>query len=243
MGHMSEPSTPRTVLISGGSRGIGLACAQAFAADGHRVAVTFSSTPVDDPGVLAVKCDVTDAEQVTAALAQVEEQLGAVEVLVANAGITRDGLLVRMSEADFADVLDTNLTATWRLAKATLPKMMKARWGRVIAVSSVGAYMGASGQANYAASKAGLIGLARAIAREYGPRGITANVVAPGPIDTDMLATMPEDRRAALAGQIPVARIGLPDEVAAAVTFLASERAGFVTGTVLPVDGGLGMGF
>ena len=236
-------TVPRTVLVTGGSRGIGLACARAFAADGHRVAVTFSSTPVDEPGLLAVKCDVTDAGQVEAALAQVEEQVGPVEVLVANAGITRDGLLVRMSEADFADVLDTNLTATWRLAKHVLPKMMKARWGRVIAVSSVGAYIGAPGQSNYAASKAGLIGLARAIAREYGPRGITANVVAPGPIDTEMLATMPEDRRAAMATQIPVGRIGTPDEVAAAVTVLASERAAFVTGAVLPVDGGIGMGF
>ena len=237
-----EPQ-PRTVLITGGSRGIGLACAQAFAAEGHRVAVTFSSTPVDEPGVLAVKCDVTDAGQVDAAVAQVEEQLGAIEVLVANAGITRDGLLVRMSEADFTDVLDTNLTATWRLAKRVLPNMMKARWGRFIAVSSVGAYIGAPGQSNYAASKAGLIGLARAIAREYGPRGITANVVAPGPIDTDMLATMPDDRRALLAKQIPVARIATPDEAAAAVTFLASERAAFITGAVLPVDGGIGMGF
>jgi len=233
----------RTVLVTGGSRGIGLACARAFAADGHRVAVTFSSTPVDEAEILAVKCDVTDAAQVAATVEQIEEQLGPVEVLVANAGITRDGLLVRMSEADFADVIDTNLTATWRLAKQVLPKMMKARWGRVIVVSSVGAYIGAPGQSNYAASKAGLIGLARAIAREYGPRGITANVIAPGPIDTDMLATMPEDRRAAMAAQIPVARIGTPDEVAAAVRFLASEQAGFVTGAVLPVDGGIGMGF
>ena len=239
----TDGSSPRTVLVTGGSRGIGLACAQAFAADGHRVAVTFSSTPVDEPGLLAVKCDVTDVGQVEAAVAQIEEQLGPIEVLVANAGITRDGLLVRMSEADFTDVVDTNLTATWRLVKHVLPKMMKARWGRIIAVSSVGAYIGAPGQANYAASKAGLIGLARAIAREYGPRGITANIVAPGPIDTDMLATMPEDRRAAMASQIPVGRIGTPGEVAAAVTFLASEQAAFITGAVVPVNGGIGMGF
>ena len=239
----TDGASRRTVLVTGGSRGIGLACAQAFAADGHRVAVTFSSTPVDEPGLLAVKCDVTDTGQVDAAVTQIEEQLGPIEVLVANAGITRDGLLVRMSEADFTDVVDTNLTATWRLAKQVLPKMMKARWGRIIAVSSVGAYIGAPGQANYAASKAGLIGLARAIAREYGPRGVTANIVAPGPIDTDMLATMPEDRRAAMATQIPVGRIGTPDEVAAAVTFLASERAAFITGAVVPVDGGIGMGF
>jgi len=240
---MTDARTPRTVLVTGGSRGIGLACARAFATQGHRVAVTFSSTPVDEAGVLAVKCDVTDADQVDAAVGAVEEQLGAVEVLVANAGITRDGLLVRMSESDFVDVIDTNLTATWRLAKRVVPKMMKARWGRIVVVSSVGAYIGAPGQANYAASKAGLIGLARSIAREYGPRGITANVVAPGPIDTDMLATMPEDRRAALGAQVPVGRIGTPDEVAATVTFLASDAAAFITGAVVPVDGGIGMGF
>ncbi|MEO7427932.1 MAG: 3-oxoacyl-ACP reductase FabG [Acidimicrobiales bacterium] len=233
----------RTVLVTGGGRGIGLACARALAAQGHRVAVTFSSTLVDEPGILAVKCDVTDPSQVESALSEVEEQVGAVEVLVANAGITRDGLLVRMSEDDFAAVIDTNLTATWRLAKRVVPKMMKARWGRIVVVSSVGAYIGAPGQANYAASKAGLIGLTRSIAREYGPRGITANVVAPGPIATDMLATMPEDRRAALGAQVPVGRIGTPDEVAAAVSFLASEAAAYITGAVLPVDGGIGMGF
>lgn len=235
--------TPRTVLVTGGSRGIGLACAKALAGAGHRVAVTFSSTPVDEPGLLAVKCDVADPDQIDAAVGTVEDHLGTVEVLVANAGITRDGLLVRMPDADFTDVLDTNLTAVWRLAKRTLPKMMKARWGRIITVSSVGAYLGAPGQSNYAASKAGLIGLTRSIAREYGPRGITANVVAPGPIETDMLATMPDDRREAMVAGIPVARVGQPEEVAAAVVFLASEQAAFITGAVLPVDGGVGMGF
>lgn len=234
--------TARTVLVTGGSRGIGLACARAFAAAGHRVAVTFSSTPVDEPGILAVKCDISDPDQIDAAVTTVEEQLGPVEVLLANAGITRDGLLVRMADADFTDVIDTNLTATWRLAKRTLPQMMKARWGRVITVSSVGAYVGAPGQSNYAASKAGLIGLTRSIAREYGPRGVTANVIAPGPIETDMLATMPEDRRTAMTATIPVGRIGDPDDVATAALFLASDAAGFITGAVLPVDGGIGMG-
>ena len=233
----------RTVLVTGGSRGIGLGCARAFAAAGHRVAVTSSSTPIDEAGLLTVKCDVTDVAQVDAAVSQVEDQLGPVEVLVANAGITRDGLLVRMSEDDFETVVATNLTATWRLAKRTLPSMMKARWGRIIVVSSVGAYIGAPGQSNYASSKAGLIGLARSIAREYGPRGITANVVAPGPIATDMLDQMPEDKRAALGAQVPVGRIGTVDEVAAAVTFLASDPAAYITGAVVPVDGGLGMGF
>jgi len=242
MGPMTDTPT-RTVLITGGSKGIGLECARAFRAAGHRVAVTSSSTPVDDPDLLAVKCDVTDPAQVQAAVAQVEEQLGPVEVLVASAGITRDGLLVRMSEDDFADVIATNLTATWRLAKRVVPKMMRARWGRIITVSSVGAYIGAPGQANYAAAKAGLIGLTRSIAREYGPRGITANVVAPGPIDTDMLSGMPEDKRALLGAQVPVGRIGTVTEVAAAVTFLASEPAAYITGAVVPVDGGLGMGF
>jgi NAD(P)-dependent dehydrogenase (short-subunit alcohol dehydrogenase family) len=235
-------ATPRTVLVTGGSRGIGLACARAFAADGHRVAVTSSATPVDDPALLVVKCDVTDPEQVDGGVRRVEDELGPVEVLVANAGINRDGLLVRMAEQDFEEVLATNLTASWRFAKRVVPGMLRARWGRIVAVSSVGAYLGAPGQTNYAASKAGLIGLARSIAREYASRGITANVVAPGPIETDMLGTMPAAARAALPTQVPVGRVGTPAEVAAAVSFLASDAAAFITGAVLPVDGGLGMG-
>ena len=240
---MTTNAGARTVLVSGGSRGIGLACARTFAAAGHRVAVTSSSTPVTDEHLLGLSCDVTDPDQVEAAVARVEAELGPVEVFIASAGITRDGLLVRMSEADFGDVVATNLTATWRLAKRVVPKMMKARWGRVIVISSVGAYIGAPGQANYAASKAGLIGLTRSIAREYGARGITANVVAPGPIDTDMLATLPDDQRAALATQVPVGRVGTVDEVAATVAFLASDAAAYITGAVVPVDGGLGMGY
>lgn len=238
---MSDPS--RTVLVTGGSRGIGLACARTLAAAGHRVAVTSSATPVDEPGLTAVPCDVTDPDQVETAVARVEDELGAVEVLVACAGITRDGLLVRMSEDDFEAVVATNLTATWRVAKRVVPKMMRARWGRIVTVSSVQAYLGAAGQANYASSKAGLIGLTRSIAREYAGRGITANVVAPGPIDTDMLGALPEDQRAAMAGQVPVGRLGTPEEVAATVAFLASDAAAYVTGAVVPVDGGLGMGF
>jgi 3-oxoacyl-[acyl-carrier protein] reductase len=232
----------RTVLVTGGSRGIGLACARAFVKDGHRVAVTSASTAVDDDDLTVVRCDVTDAAQVEAAVAEVEEALGPVEVLVAAAGITRDQLLVRMADDDFESVVATNLTGTWRVAKRVVPKMMRARWGRIIVLSSVAGYVGAPGQTNYAASKAGLIGLARSIAREYGGRGITANVVAPGPIRTDMLEAVGEDAIAALATQVPVGRVGTPEEVAAAVRFLASDEAAYITGAVLPVDGGMGMG-
>jgi 3-oxoacyl-[acyl-carrier protein] reductase len=228
------------VLVTGGSRGIGLACARAFEADGHRVAVTYVSKPVDD--LFCVRCDVADPSQVDEAVTAVEERHGPVEVLIANAGITRDGLLVRMNEDDYKAVVDTNLGGAWRTTKRVLPGMMKARWGRAIYVSSIGAYMGSPGQSNYAASKAGLIGLARSVAREYASRGITSNVVTPGPIATDMLNVLPEDKRDAIAAQVPVGRIGSPDEVAAAVRFLASESAAYITGAVVPVDGGLGMG-
>ena len=236
-----DPSA-RTVLVTGGNRGIGLACTQAFLADGHRVAsVSRSGGEVD--GAMSVACDSTDGAAVDDAVAKVEAELGPVEVLVANAGIARDGLMVRMSDEDFTAVLDTNLTGSFRFARAVTKKMMRARFGRIVFMSSVGAYLGAAGQANYAASKAGLIGLARSMARELAPRNITVNVVAPGPIGTEMLDAVTDDRRAEMTAAVPLGRLGTPDEVAAAVRFLTSDAAGYVTGAVLPVDGGLAMGF
>ena len=235
-------STPRTVLVTGGNRGIGLACTQAFLADGHRVATVSRSGGAVD-GALAVSCDVADPAAVDAAIAQVEGELGPVEVLVANAGMTKDGLLVRMSDEDFAGVVETNLTGTFRFARAVTKNMMRARFGRIVMMSSVGAYLGAAGQANYAASKAGIIGLARSMARELASRNITVNVVAPGPIDTDMFAAVTDKRRDELAATVPMNRRGAPEEVAAVVRFLTSDDAGFITGVVLPVDGGLAMGF
>ena len=238
---MTAAETPRTVLVTGGNRGIGLACTQAFLAAGHRVA-TVSRSGGEVEGAFAVACDITDGAAVDEAVAKVEAELGPTEILVANAGITRDGLLVRMSDDDFTEVLDTNLTGAFRFARAVTKKMMRARYGRIVFMSSVGAYMGAPGQANYAASKAGLIGLARSMARELAPRNITVNVVTPGPIETDMLAAVTDDRRADMAAAVPLGRLGAAEEVAAAVSFLASDAAGFVTGAVLPVDGGLAMG-
>lgn len=231
----------RTVLVTGGNRGIGLACTQAFLADGHRV-VTLSRSGAEVDGAFSVACDTSDGDAVTAAIATVEAELGAVEILVANAGITKDGLLVRMSDDDFTSVLDTNLTGSFRVARAVTKKMMRARFGRIVFMSSVGAYMGAPGQANYAASKAGLIGLARSMARELAPRSITVNVVCPGPIATEMLAGAGADRIAELSDTVPLGRVGEVDEVAAAVRFLASDAAAYITGAVLPVDGGLAMG-
>ena len=235
----------RVVLVTGGNRGIGLACALAFAADGHRVAVTCrGEAPAElvDAGILAVPCDVTDSATVDAAFATIEEELGPVEVLVANAGITRDGLVLRMSDGDFTDVLDANLTGAFRVARRAVRGMMRARWGRIILVSSIAGRIGQTGQANYAASKAGLVGLGRSLAKEFASRNVTVNVVAPGPILTDMLAALPEDQQAAYAEAVPLGRLGQAREVAAAVTFLASDAAAYVTGAVLPVDGGLFMG-
>jgi 3-oxoacyl-[acyl-carrier protein] reductase len=231
----------RSVLVTGGTRGIGLAIAHAFAADGDRVAVT-SRAGTGPDGMFAVRCDVTSTEEVHAAFLAVEEHQGPVEVLVANAGITRDTLLLRMSDDDFAAVVDTNLTGAFRVARRAAKGMLRLRCGRLVFVSSVVGLSGSAGQANYAASKAGLVGLARSLARELGSRGITANVVAPGFVETDMTAELPEERRAQLLAEIPLGRYASPDEVAGVVRFLASDAAAYVTGAVVPVDGGLGMG-
>jgi 3-oxoacyl-[acyl-carrier protein] reductase len=231
----------RTVLVTGGNRGIGLAIAQAFAKQGDRVAVTHrgSGAPV---GVFGVTCDVTDPAAVDAAFTAVEAELGPVEVLVANAGMTDDTLLIRMSEEQFSRVVDTNLAGAWRCAKRAATKMVRARWGRMIFISSVSGLYGSPGQTNYAASKAGLVGLARSITRELGSRSITANVVAPGFVETDMTAGLPQDRVAEYRKSIPLGRFATAEEVAGVVTWLAGESAGYVTGAVIPVDGGLGMG-
>ena len=238
---MMSDLTGRVVLITGGSRGIGLATAQRFASLGDRVAVTYNSSPPPD-GFFAVKCDVTSTAEVDAAFTAVEQHFGPVEILVSNAGMTKDMLLLRMSESDFSDVIDANLTAAYRVAKRAAQAMLKARKGRIIFVSSVVGLSGSAGQANYSASKSGLIGLARSIARELGSRSITANVVAPGPVATDMLAALSEDRREALTAAVPLGRLASPDEIAGTIAFLASSDAAFITGAIIPVDGGLGMG-
>ena len=236
---MTSP-TSRSVLVTGGNRGIGLSTARALAAQGHRVAVTYRSSAPD--GLLAVRCDVTSQADVDAAFTQVEAEQGPVEVSSSNAGITDDGLLLRMSEESFTSVVDANLTAAYRVAKRASKGMLKARWGRLVFVSSVVGLSGAAGQVNYAASKSGLVGLARSVARELGTRGITSNVVAPGYVDTDMTAGLGEERTAALVAQVPLGRTATPDEIAGVIAFLASDASSYVTGAVLPVDGGLGMG-
>jgi 3-oxoacyl-[acyl-carrier protein] reductase len=238
---MMSEATGRVVLITGGSRGIGLATAQRFAALGDRVAVTYNSSPPPE-GFFAVKCDVTSSADVDDAFKAVEQHFGPVEILVSNAGMTKDMLLLRMSEDDFTQVVDANLTAAYRVAKRAAQGMLKARKGRIIFVSSVVGLLGSAGQANYSASKSGLVGLARSIARELGSRSITANVVAPGPVATDMLAALSEDRREALTTAVPLGRLASPDEIAGTITFLASADAAFITGAIIPVDGGLGMG-
>ena len=231
----------RTVLVTGGNRGIGLAVAQAFAKQGDRVAITHrgSGVPAD---LFGVACDITDSAAVDAAFTTVEKELGPVEVVVANAGITDDTLLLRMSEDQFTRVVDTNLTGAYRVARRASAKMLRARWGRMIFMSSVVALYGSPGQVNYAASKAGLIGIARSITRELGTRNITANVVAPGYVATDMTAGLSEELKAEYVKAIPAGRFATPDDVAGVVTWLASDAAGYVSGAVIPVDGGLGMG-
>jgi 3-oxoacyl-[acyl-carrier protein] reductase len=230
----------RVVLVTGANRGIGLACARAFAAAGDRVAVTTRSGDV--AGLCTVHCDVTSSAEVDSAFGEVESRLGLVEVLVANAGITQDGLLLRMSEDAFARVVDTNLTGAFRVVKRAAAGMVRARGGRIVLVSSVVALAGSAGQANYAASKSGLVGFARSLARELGSRSITVNVVAPGFIDTDMTAAFDDARREAVLAGIPLGRMGSADEVAEVVRFLASPAAAYISGAVVPVDGGLGMG-
>lgn len=231
----------RSVLVTGGNRGIGLAIARAFSAAGDKVAITYRSGEPPE-GLFGVRCDVTDQAAVEAAFDSVESQQGPVEVLVANAGITRDKLLLRMAEDDFTVVLDTNLTGSYRVAKRAARSMLRARRGRLIFISSVVGLLGSAGQANYAASKAGLVGLARSLARELGSRSITANVVAPGFVSTDMTEALPEERRSEILAQVPLGRYATADEVAAVVRFLAGEDAAYITGAVIPVDGGLGMG-
>jgi 3-oxoacyl-[acyl-carrier protein] reductase len=233
--------TPRTVLVTGGNRGIGLAIAEEFVALGHRVAVTARSGE-GPAGSLTVRADVTDTASLDAAFTEVEAAYGPVEVVVANAGITRDLLLMRMSEDDFSSVVDTNLTGAFRVVKRASKGMMKARFGRIILVSSVVGMLGSAGQVNYAASKSGLIGMARSLTRELGSRGITANVVAPGFIETDMTAELPEATQAEYRKSIPAGRYATPTEVARVITWLAGDDAAYISGAVIPVDGGLGMG-
>jgi 3-oxoacyl-[acyl-carrier protein] reductase len=250
---VSSQDTPpdgRVVLVTGGSRGIGLACARWFLANGDRVAVTSRAGSVDIGPVdgastgqfLSLACDMTEPDAVEAAFGAIEDAWGPVEVLVANAGITRDTLFLRMSEEAWTEVIDTNLTAVYRVVKRALGKMVRLHRGRIVMVSSVGAFLGAAGQANYAASKAGLVGLARALAREVASRSITVNVIAPGLVETNMLAALGEAHIESYLAQVPLGRLGQPEEIAGVVGFLASADAGYVTGAILPVDGGLSMG-
>ena len=232
---------PRIVFITGGNRGIGLSIARAFAASGDLVIVSYRSggAPV---GLVGVQMDVTNQESVNAAFSEIESQYGPIDVLVANAGITRDGLTMRMSEEDFTDVVETNLTGAFRTAQKAIPAMMKKRSGRVIFIGSVVGLTGSAGQVNYAATKSGLVGMARALAREYGSRGLTFNVVAPGFVETDMTSTLNETLREKYVAQIPLGRFCTPEEVASVVKFIASKEASYITGAVIPVDGGMGMG-
>ncbi len=234
-------STPRTVLITGGNRGIGHAIAARFVADGHRVAVTARSGE-GPAGALTVRADVTDGDSLDAAINEVEAALGPIEVVVTNAGITKDTLLMRMKDEEFEEVIQTNLVGVFKVVKRCVTSMIKAKHGRIILISSVVGLYGSPGQVNYAASKSALVGFARSVTRELGSRGITANVVAPGFIKTDMTTALPEAQQEAYLSSIPAGRFAEPEEVAAAVSWLASDEAAYVSGAVLPIDGGLGMG-
>ncbi|HEY2701302.1 MAG TPA: 3-oxoacyl-ACP reductase FabG [Pseudonocardiaceae bacterium] len=231
----------RSVLVTGGNRGIGLAIAKAFAEQGDKVAITHRGSGAPD-GLFGVQCDVTDNAQVDAAFTEVEKVNGPVEVLISNAGMTDDTLLMRMSEDQFSRVVDANLTGAYRVAKRACRSMLRARWGRMIFISSVVAFAGGPGQVNYAASKAGLLGIARSLTRELGSRNITANLITPGYIETDMTASLPDEVKASMLAATPAGRYGQPEDIAAAATFLASDAAGYISGAVLPVDGGVGMG-
>lgn len=237
----TDPLEGRSVLVTGGNRGIGRAIAQAFLAQGDRVAVTTRNGGAPE-GALDLRCDVTDPGSVDAAFAQAEAAHGPVEVLVANAGITRDTLVLRMSEEDWSAVVDTNLTGAFRVAKRAAKGMLRLRRGRIVFISSVVGLLGSAGQVNYAASKSGLVGMARSLSRELGSRSITANVVAPGFVETDMTDVLTDEQKAAIRGQVPLGRYARPEEIASAVIWLASDGAAYVTGAVIPVDGGLGMG-
>lgn len=234
-------STPRTVLVTGGNRGIGRAIAEEFIKQGHRVAVTVRGGEGPE-GSLSVIADVTDSSSLDAALAAVEDKLGPIEVLVANAGITRDTLLMRMSDEEFEEVIDTNLNGVFRVVRRASKGMIKARFGRVVLIGSVVGLLGSAGQVNYSSSKSALVGMARSITRELGGRGITANVVAPGFIDTDMTAQLPEEQQADYKKRIPVGRFASPEEVAKVVVWISGDDAAYISGAVIPVDGGLGMG-
>lgn len=234
-------STPRTVLVTGGNRGIGRAIAEEFIKQGHRVAVTVRSGEGPE-GSLSVVADVTESSSLDAALAAVEEKLGPIEVLVANAGITRDMLLMRMSDEEFEEVIDTNLNGVFRVVRRASKGMIKARFGRVVLIGSVVGLLGSAGQVNYSSSKSALVGMARSITRELGGRGITANVVAPGFIDTDMTAQLPDEQQADYKKRIPVGRFASPEEVAKVVVWISGDDAAYISGAVIPVDGGLGMG-
>ena len=240
---MTNDPTPtgRSVLVTGGNRGIGRAIAEHFIAAGDRVAVTSRNGEAPE-GALAIPCEMTDTDSVNAAFDTAEEAHGPVQVLVANAGITRDNLLLRMSDEDFEQVIDTNLTGVFRCARRAIRSMMPRRFGRIVLISSVTGLYGSPGQVNYTASKSGLVGIARSITREMGACGITANVVAPGYIETEMTSQLPEDRRKTYLGAIPAGRFATPEEVAGVVRFLAGPDAGYISGAVIPVDGGLGMG-